>query len=111
MTRDHRNHPQPSRRTLLGGAALAALAVATGAGTAAAHDAQITQNPQIRRAPPGRPSSRSPTASSPRESPSADKPYAYMGSRANGAIYRTDLRTGRGRGPLPRAPPARWRSA
>jgi sugar lactone lactonase YvrE len=25
------------------------------------------------------------------------KPYAYMGSRANGAIYRTDLRTGKGR--------------
>ncbi|MGW0908418.1 SMP-30/gluconolactonase/LRE family protein [Streptomyces sp. NPDC002853] len=88
MTRDHRNHPQPSRRTVLGGATLAALA-ATGAGTAAAATT-----------PRGAPW--------PTEFPLPDgflpegitigrkQPYAYMGSRANGAVYRTDLRTGRG---------------
>lgn len=89
MTRDHRNHPQPSRRTVLGGATLAALAAATGATTAAAAPA-----------PRG--------AAWPTEFPLPDgflpegiaigrkQPYAYMGSRANGAVYRTDLRTGRG---------------
>ncbi|GAA3131723.1 SMP-30/gluconolactonase/LRE family protein [Streptomyces rectiviolaceus] len=88
MTRNHRNHPQPSRRTVLGGATLAALAVATGAGPAGA--ATATRG-----------------ATWPTEFPLPDgflpegiaigsKPYAYMGSRANGAIYRTDLRTGRG---------------
>lgn len=88
MTRDHRNHPHPSRRTVLGGATLAALAAATGAETAGAATA-----------PRG--------AAWPTEFPLPDgflpegiaigrKPYAYMGSRANGAVYRTDLRTGRG---------------
>ncbi|MGW6022166.1 SMP-30/gluconolactonase/LRE family protein [Streptomyces sp. NPDC055099] len=89
MTRDHRNHSQPSRRTVLGGATLAALAAATGASTAVASPA-----------PQG--------ATWPTEFPLPDgflpegiaigrkQPYAYMGSRANGAIYRTDLRTGRG---------------
>ncbi|MER5184887.1 superoxide dismutase [Streptomyces sp. NPDC002896] len=83
-----RNHPQPSRRAVLGGAAVAALAVATGAGTASAADA-------------------APAAAWPTEFPLPDgflpegitigaKPYAYMGSRANGAVYRTDLRTGEG---------------
>jgi sugar lactone lactonase YvrE len=82
------NHPHPSRRALLGGAALATLAVAAGTGTAAA-------------APAGT------AATWPTEFPLPDgwlpegiaigrKPYAYMGSRANGAIYRTDLRTGAG---------------
>ncbi|MGA5202677.1 SMP-30/gluconolactonase/LRE family protein [Streptomyces variegatus] len=79
-----RNHPQPSRRTVLGGA-VAALAVAAGTGTA--------------QAAPGSPW--------PAEFPLPDgwlpegiaiggRPYAYMGSRADGAIYRTDLRTGKG---------------
>ncbi|MGW7073471.1 SMP-30/gluconolactonase/LRE family protein [Streptomyces sp. NPDC054855] len=89
MTRDHRNHPQPSRRTVLGGATLAALTVATGAGTAAAATAPHS-------------------ATWPTEFPLPDgflpegitigrkQPYAYMGSRANGAVYRTDLRTGQG---------------
>lgn len=89
MTRDHRNHPQPSRRTVLGGATLAALTAATGAGTAIAATT-----------PRG--------AAWPTEFPLPDgflpegitigrkQPYAYMGSRANGAVYRTDLRTGRG---------------
>ncbi|CAM5627394.1 SMP-30/gluconolactonase/LRE family protein [Streptomyces purpurascens] len=79
-----RNHFQPSRRTVLGGA-LAALAV-TGTGTA--------------QAAPG-------AAAWPSEFPLPDgwlpegitigsRPYAYMGSRADGSIYRTDLRTGEG---------------
>ncbi|MEU6254681.1 superoxide dismutase [Streptomyces sp. NPDC047043] len=78
-------HPHPTRRAVLGGAALAALAVTAGAGTANA-----TSN-----------------ATWPTEFPLPDgwlpegitigsKPYAYMGSRANGGIYRTDLRTGEG---------------
>jgi sugar lactone lactonase YvrE len=85
-----RNHPQPSRRTFLGGTALAGLGLATaGAGTATA-------------AP------RSAKATWPTEFPLPDgwlpegitigrAPYAYMGSRANGGIYRTDLRTGEGK--------------
>ncbi|MFF8229964.1 NHL repeat-containing protein [Streptomyces caelestis] len=79
-----RNHPQPSRRTVLGGA-VAALAVAAGTGTAQA----------------------APGSGWPTEFPLPDgwlpegitigsRPYAYMGSRADGAIYRTDLRTGKG---------------
>lgn len=89
MTRSPDHHPQPSRRTLLGGATVAALAVATGTGTAGAATAAAQG------------------ATWPTEFPLPDgflpegiaigtKPYAYMGSRANGAIYRTDLRTGRG---------------
>ncbi|MGW1887822.1 SMP-30/gluconolactonase/LRE family protein [Streptomyces sp. NPDC001970] len=83
-----RNHPQPSRRAVLGGAAVAALATAAGAGTASAATVGTA-------------------AAWPNEFPLPDgflpegitigaKPYAYMGSRANGAVYRTDLRTGRG---------------
>jgi len=85
-TRNH--HPQPSRRALLSGAAVTALAVATGAGTANAATA-------------------SPAAAWPTEFPLPNgflpegitigrEPYAYMGSRANGAVHRTDLRTGEG---------------
>lgn len=84
-----RNHPQPSRRALLGGAAVAAFTVAAGAGPASAASA-------------------APEAAWPTEFPLPDgflpegitigsRPYAYMGSRANGAVYRTDLRTGEGR--------------
>ncbi|MFE9682717.1 SMP-30/gluconolactonase/LRE family protein [Streptomyces sp. NPDC006285] len=89
MTRNQAR-PHPSRRALLGGATLTALAAATGTGTA---NAATTT---------------SPPATWPTEFPLPDgflpegiaigrKPYAYMGSRANGAIFRTDLRTGRGR--------------
>ncbi|MEU5643036.1 SMP-30/gluconolactonase/LRE family protein [Streptomyces milbemycinicus] len=85
------NHSQPSRRTVLGGAAVAALAAAT-SGVSVAHAAS---------AAPAR-------AAWPAEFPLPDgflpegitigrRPYAYMGSRANGAVYRTDLRTGEGR--------------
>ncbi|MDQ1037800.1 sugar lactone lactonase YvrE [Streptomyces sp. V3I8] len=88
-----RNHVHPSRRALLGGAALTALATATTTtGTATANATTGT----------------SPSATWPTEFPLPDgflpegiaiggKPYAYMGSRANGALYRTDLRTGKGR--------------
>ncbi|MFB6555813.1 MULTISPECIES: SMP-30/gluconolactonase/LRE family protein [unclassified Streptomyces] len=83
-----RNRPRPSRRTVLGGAAVAALTVAA-AGTAPAQAAARE-------------------ATWPTEFPLPDGwlpegitigrgPYAYMGSRADGAVYRTDLRTGEGR--------------
>ncbi|MEU5952244.1 superoxide dismutase [Streptomyces sp. NPDC047525] len=91
MTRDHHDHrsqPQPSRRTVLGGATVAALAVATGAGTAgAATAAQGSGWPTEFPLPDG---------FLPEGIAIGTKPYAYMGSRANGAVYRTDLRTGRG---------------
>ncbi|MFF1680960.1 SMP-30/gluconolactonase/LRE family protein [Streptomyces sp. NPDC058256] len=85
MTQNHRT--QPSRRAVLGGTALAALAVTAGTGTASAAATK---------------------ASWPTEFPLPDgflpegitigrKPYAYMGSRANGAVLRTDLRTGEGK--------------
>ncbi|MEU0451941.1 superoxide dismutase [Streptomyces sp. NPDC006129] len=87
-----RNHSRPSRRTVLGGA-VAALAVAAGTGTAQAA-------PSTAQAAPG--------SAWPTEFPLPDgwlpegitigsRPYAYMGSRADGAVYRTDLRTGKGR--------------
>ncbi|MEU0586067.1 superoxide dismutase [Streptomyces sp. NPDC006132] len=87
-----RNHSRPSRRTVLGGA-VAALAVAAGTGTAQAA-------PSTAQAAPG--------TAWPTEFPLPDgwlpegitigsRPYAYMGSRADGAVYRTDLRTGKGR--------------
>jgi sugar lactone lactonase YvrE len=76
---------RPSRRALLGGAAVTALAVAAGTGPAQA----------------------APRAPWPTEFPLPDgwlpegitigaRPYAYQGSRAHGGVYRTDLRTGRG---------------
>ncbi|GGU32977.1 SMP-30/gluconolactonase/LRE family protein [Streptomyces coeruleorubidus] len=79
-----RNHPQPSRRTVLGGA-VAALAVAAGTGTAQAAPASgwPTEFPL-------------PDGWLPEGITTGSRPYAYMGSRADGAIYRTDLRTGRG---------------
>ncbi|MFF3497976.1 superoxide dismutase [Streptomyces sp. NPDC003247] len=79
--------PAPSRRTVLGGA-LAALAL-----TATAAPAEATP--------------RTGTATWPTVFPLPDGwlpegitigggPYAYMGSRAHGGVYRTDLRTGEG---------------
>ncbi|GCB44568.1 SMP-30/gluconolactonase/LRE family protein [Streptomyces sp. NL15-2K] len=79
-------HPHPTRRAVLGGASLAALAVTVGVGTTSA----------------------TPNATWPTEFPLPNgwlpegiaigaKPYAYLGSRANGAVYRTDLRTGEGK--------------
>ncbi|MGI5425645.1 SMP-30/gluconolactonase/LRE family protein [Streptomyces sp. CA-179760] len=75
-----RNHFQPSRRTVLGGA-VAALAVA-GTGTA-----QASSWPSEFPLPDGW---------LPEGITTGSKPYAYMGSRADGSIYRTDLRTGEG---------------
>ncbi|MFI8187618.1 SMP-30/gluconolactonase/LRE family protein [Streptomyces sp. NPDC085946] len=82
-----RNHPQPSRRTVLGSAAAAAFTLVTGTGTARATG---------------------PRAGWPEDFPLPDgwlpegitigaRPYAYFGSRANGGVYRADLRTGEGR--------------
>ncbi|MFD5477975.1 SMP-30/gluconolactonase/LRE family protein [Streptomyces hawaiiensis] len=79
-----RNHPRPSRRTVLGGA-VAALAAAAGTGTAQA--APGTRWPTEFPLPDGW---------LPEGITIGGRPYAYMGSRADGAIYRTDLRTGRG---------------
>ncbi|GGX65462.1 SMP-30/gluconolactonase/LRE family protein [Streptomyces fructofermentans] len=80
---------QPSRRALLGGAALAALA-ATGTGTASAATAGAARSAPW---PTGFPL---PDGFLPEGIAIGRRPYAYMGSRANGALYRTDLRTGRG---------------
>ena len=79
-------HPRPTRRTVLGGAALAALAVTAGAGTANATSSTTwpTEFPL-------------PDGWLPEGIAIGSKPYAYMGSRANGGIYRTDLRTGEGK--------------
>jgi sugar lactone lactonase YvrE len=79
-----RNHPRPSRRTVLGGA-VAALAATAGTGTAqaAAGTAWPTEFPL-------------PDGWLPEGITIGSRPYAYMGSRADGAVYRTDLRTGKG---------------
>ncbi|WP_046501749.1 SMP-30/gluconolactonase/LRE family protein [Streptomyces odonnellii] len=83
-----RNQLQPSRRSLLGGAALAALTAAAGVGTAhATTAAQAAAWPTEFPLPNG---------FLPEGITIGAKPYAYMGSRANGAVYRTDLRTGEG---------------
>lgn len=81
-------HPRISRRTVLGGAALSAVAVAAGAGTVSAASSAVkadwpTEFPL-------------PNGFLPEGITIGRKPFAYMGSRANGAIYRTDLRTGEG---------------
>ncbi|MEU6674442.1 superoxide dismutase [Streptomyces sp. NPDC046925] len=97
MNRSHRNHSKPSRRTVLGGAAVTALAAATGAGTAGAGTAAAAtaaRHPQAAAWPTEFPL---PDGFLPEGITIGNQPYAYMGSRANGAVYRTDLRTGRGR--------------
>ncbi|MGW0863021.1 SMP-30/gluconolactonase/LRE family protein [Streptomyces sp. NPDC002611] len=85
-----RNHFQPSRRTVLGGAVAALAAAGTGTVSAQASSGASTR-----------------ASAWPSEFPLPDgwlpegitigsRPYAYMGSRADGSIYRTDLRTGEG---------------
>ncbi|MER7173262.1 SMP-30/gluconolactonase/LRE family protein [Streptomyces mesophilus] len=76
----------PSRRSVLGGAAAAALAVTAGAGTAQAAPKSTwpTEFPL-------------PNGWLPEGIAIGRGPYAYTGSRANGAIHRTDLRTGKGK--------------
>ncbi|HEX6357903.1 superoxide dismutase [Actinophytocola sp.] len=80
----NRKNPQLSRRTVLGGAALAAVAVTAGAGTASATGADWPTEFPL------------PNGFLPEGITIGSKPFAYMGSRANGAIFRTDLRTGEG---------------
>ncbi|GAA3497970.1 hypothetical protein GCM10019016_050730 [Streptomyces prasinosporus] len=93
MTRKHPKHPkdpkqpQPSRRAVLGGAAAAAFSVAAGTGAARAEGrrpAWPTEFPL-------------PDGWLPEGITIGSAPYAYLGSRADGAIYRADLRTGEGR--------------
>ncbi|MER7051293.1 MULTISPECIES: superoxide dismutase [unclassified Streptomyces] len=86
MTRNHQ--ARPSRRALLGGAAGAALAVAAGTGSAEAATASTTVWPTEFPLPDGW---------LPEGITIGRGPYAYLGSRADGAVYRTDLRTGEGR--------------
>ncbi|MFG3003711.1 SMP-30/gluconolactonase/LRE family protein [Streptomyces calvus] len=84
MTRNHPQRPLPSRRAVLGGAAVAALAAAAGPAEAAGRrPAWPTQFPL-------------PDGWLPEGITIGRAPYAYLGSRADGAIHRTDLRTGRG---------------
>lgn len=87
MIRNHtpRHHLQPSRRAVLGGAAVTALAVAAGTGTARAGDDRPTWPTEFPL----------PDGWLPEGITIGRAPYAYLGSRANGAILRTDLRTGR----------------
>lgn len=74
----------PSRRAVLGGAAaLAALAVTASPATAQATD-WPTEFPL-------------PNGWLPEGIAIGSKPYAYFGSRANGGIFRVDLRTGEGK--------------
>jgi len=75
--------PRPTRRAVLGGAALA---VTAGAGTAGA--TPRTGGPTEFQLPDGW---------LPEGIAIGGGPYAYLGSRANGALYRADLRTGEGR--------------
>jgi sugar lactone lactonase YvrE len=77
--------PQLSRRTVLGGAALAAVAVGAGSGVASATRGDWPTEFPL------------PDGFLPEGITIGRKPFAYMGSRANGAIFRTDLRTGEGR--------------
>ncbi|GGK14226.1 hypothetical protein GCM10011583_52740 [Streptomyces camponoticapitis] len=88
----------PSRRALLGGAAAATFALAataSGAGAAAAHAGRD------RPGRPGRPSWPTdfplPNGFRPEGIAIGGGPYAYMGSLADGAIRRADLRTGESR--------------
>ncbi|WP_413757854.1 SMP-30/gluconolactonase/LRE family protein [Streptomyces sp. MMBL 11-3] len=88
-----RNHAHPSRRALLGGAALTVLATATATGTTTANATTGASTSSSKAWPTEFPL---PDGFLPEGIAIGRKPYAYMGSRANGALYRTDLRTGRG---------------
>jgi sugar lactone lactonase YvrE len=81
----NQQHPRLSRRTVLGGAALTAVAVAAGAGAASAEKVGWPTEFPL------------PNGFLPEGITIGSRPFAYMGSRANGAIFRTDLRTGDGR--------------
>ncbi|KPI02349.1 hypothetical protein OK074_5350 [Actinobacteria bacterium OK074] len=86
------NHPRalaPSRRALLGGAAGAVAAVALTTGAAAGADRRGAAATWPSDFP-------LPNGFLPEGITIGNSPYAYLGSRANGAIYRADLRTGEG---------------
>ncbi|WP_314221537.1 SMP-30/gluconolactonase/LRE family protein [Streptomyces zaehneri] len=89
--------PTPSRRTVLGGAALAALALTA---TAAPAATAAPSTPDAIKSPTGEagwPTEYSlPDGWLPEGIAIGSKPYAYQGSRADGGILRTDLRTGEG---------------
>jgi sugar lactone lactonase YvrE len=82
-----RNLPQPSRRAVLGAAAVTALTMATGTATAGT-TAQSGTRPTWPTEFP------LPDGWLPEGITIGSKPYAYLGSRADGAILRADLRTG-----------------
>ncbi|MFE2045134.1 superoxide dismutase [Streptomyces sp. NPDC059477] len=90
MTRIH-----PSRRSLLTGATLAAVAATTGTARAGSGDGDSAPWPTEFPLPDG---------FLPEGITIGSRPYAYLGSRANGAVLRTDLRTGRGEILHPGAP-------
>ncbi|MFS8199116.1 SMP-30/gluconolactonase/LRE family protein (plasmid) [Streptomyces sp. CWNU-52B] len=90
-TGDHPHSSSFSRRALLGGAALTAFTAATSSATSVASAASAgsaTKWPTEFPLPDG---------FLPEGIAIGREPYAYMGSRANGAIFRTDLRTGKGK--------------
>ncbi|MEV4226016.1 superoxide dismutase [Streptomyces bobili] len=78
--------PTPSRRTFLAGTAVAALTLTATATPANAYAHRSTW-PTVFPLPDGW---------LPEGITIGARPYAYLGSRANGGIYRTDLRTGEG---------------
>ncbi|MFF8189810.1 SMP-30/gluconolactonase/LRE family protein [Streptomyces bobili] len=78
--------PTPSRRTFLAGTALAALTLTATAAPANSAGSPLTW-PTVFPLPDGW---------LPEGITIGARPYAYLGSRANGGIYRTDLRTGEG---------------
>ncbi|MEV5429014.1 superoxide dismutase [Streptomyces sp. NPDC052701] len=82
----NRNHPRPSRRAVLGGAAAAALTAVAGTGTAGAAGPRTTWPSEFPL----------PDGWLPEGITIGGGPYAYLGSRAHGGVYRADLRTGRG---------------
>ncbi|WP_320776461.1 superoxide dismutase [Streptomyces sp. CRN 30] len=77
------NPSRPSRRAVLGSAAAAALVAAAGTARAATTGGWPTEFPL-------------PDGWLPEGIAIGREPYAYLGSRADGSVYRTDLRTGRG---------------
>ncbi|MFG3256088.1 SMP-30/gluconolactonase/LRE family protein [Streptomyces sp. NPDC048172] len=89
MTRTDPLPLRPSRRTVLAGAGFAALATAVGGGAAFASDSGGDGGwPDAFALPDG---------FQPEGITIGRQPYAYCGSLVNGAVYRADLRTGRGR--------------
>ncbi|MEU0948544.1 superoxide dismutase [Streptomyces canus] len=83
-----RSHAHPTRRAILGGVTLAAFALASGTESANALPAY-----PARRWPTEIPL---PNGFSPEGITIDSRPYAYFASRANGAVYGADLRTGEG---------------